>query len=105
MILGFIFGGFMSINNWRQPNIGEWFLLLSLGVFGYVGQLYMTKAFQSHETNVIAPLKYLEVIFTIIIGAFWFGEIYNSWTLLGIFLILLGLVYNIYLKRNNKNSG
>jgi drug/metabolite transporter (DMT)-like permease len=59
----------------------------------------MTKAFQLHETNVIAPIKYLEVIFMIIIGASWFGEVYNFWTLLGIFLILLGLVYNIYLKR------
>ncbi|WP_439128977.1 EamA family transporter, partial [Polaribacter sp.] len=61
--------------------------------------LYMTKAFQSDETSVIAPLKYLEVIFTLIIGVFWFGDIYNIWTLLGIFLIFVGLIYNIYLKR------
>jgi len=99
MVMAFVFGGIMSINNWRTPSNTEWLLLLSLGVFGYVGQLYMTKAFQTHETNVIAPLKYLEVIFMIIIGATWFGEIYNLWTLLGIFLILIGLVYNIYLKR------
>nr|WP_111706752.1 DMT family transporter [Lutibacter citreus] len=99
MIMAFLFGGIMSINNWKTPNKVEWLLLLSLGVFGYVGQLYMTKAFQSHETNVIAPLKYLEVVFMIIIGAFWFDEIYNLWTLLGVFLILIGLVYNIYLKR------
>ena len=99
MMMAFVFGGLMSINNWKQPNLNEWPLLLSLGVFGYVGQLYMTKAFQSHETNVIAPLKYLEVIFTILIGVFWFGEIYNLGTLLGVFLILLSLVYNIYLKR------
>jgi drug/metabolite transporter (DMT)-like permease len=59
----------------------------------------MTKALQSHETNVIAPLKYLEVVFMIIIGAFWFDEIYNLWTLLGIFLIMFGLLYNIYLKQ------
>jgi len=98
MVMAFVFGGIMSINNWRNPTLNEWILLLSLGVFGYVGQLYMTKAFQLYETNVIAPLKYLEVIFMIIIGTSWFGEIYNLWTLLGIFLILLGLVYNIYLK-------
>lgn len=102
MIFAFVFGGIMSINNWMNPNLTEWLLLLSLGVFGYVGQLYMTKAFQSHETNVIAPLKYLEVIFMIIIGATWFDEVYSLWTLLGIFLILLGLVYNIYLKRKSK---
>ena len=100
MVMAFVFGGVMSINHWKNPNITEWFLLLSLGVFGYIGQLYMTRAFQSHETNVVAPLKYLEVIFTIIIGAFWFEEIYNLWTLLGVFLILSGLVFNIYLKRS-----
>ena len=104
MVMAFVFGGLMSINNWRNPTLNEWVLLLSLGVFGYIGQLYMTKAFQLHETNVIAPLKYLEVIFMIIIGASWFGEIYNLWTLLGIFLILLGLVYNIYLKRQKDKT-
>ena len=99
MVMAFVFGGIMSINNWKNPNLVEWLLLLSLGIFGYVGQLYMTKALQSHETNVIAPLKYLEVIFMIVIGAFWFGEIYTLWTLLGVFLIMFGLLYNIYLKR------
>ena len=104
MVMAFVFGGIMSINNWKNPNLTEWLLLLSLGVLGYVGQLYMTKAFQLHETNIIAPLKYLEVIFMLIIGATWFNEVYNLWTLLGIFLILLGLVYNIYLKRQSKKS-
>jgi len=99
MVMAFIAGGVMSINHWRNPNTIEWVLLLSLGVFGYIGQLYMTKAFQSQETSLIAPLKYLEVIFMIIIGATWFGEIYSFWTLFGVFLILLGLVYNVYFKK------
>lgn len=99
MVMAFVFGAVMSINNWKQPNLKEWGLLLSLGVFGYVGQLYLTKAFQSDETSVIAPLKYLEVVFMILIGAFWFGEIYNLGTLLGVLLIMFGLIYNIYLKK------
>jgi drug/metabolite transporter (DMT)-like permease len=99
MIMAFVFGGIMSINHWRNPNLSEWILLLSLGVFGYIGQLYMTKAFQANETNVVAPLQYLEIVFTMIIGVLWFGDVYNLWTLLGIFLILFGLIYNIYLKR------
>ena len=99
MIMAFVFGGLMSINNWIQPNITEWILLCSLGIFGYIGQFYMTKALQSDETSLIAPIKYLEVVFMIIIGAFWFDEIYNIWTLLGVFLILLGLIYNIYVKK------
>ncbi|MGJ8759671.1 DMT family transporter [Polaribacter sp. AHE13PA] len=99
MILAFSFGGIMSIKYWKTPNLTEWLLLLSLGFFGYVGQLYMTKSLQSGETNVVVPLKYLEVVFMIVIGAFWFDEIYNLWTLLGVCLIMFGLLYNIYLKR------
>lgn len=99
MLMAFAFGGLMSIKYWIQPNLIEWILFLSTGVFGYVGQLYMTKAFQAEETNLVAPIKYLEVIITIIIGTFWFGDIYNTWTILGIALILSGLIYNIYIKR------
>lgn len=99
MVMAFVFGGIMSINNWVKPTLTSWVLLLSLGVFGYVGQLYMTKAFQSDQTSVIAPLKYLEVIFTILIGISWFGDVYNLWTLLGVSFILFGLIYNMYLNK------
>lgn len=102
MVMAFTFGGLMSINIWKSPTPEEWLLLLSLGVFGYVGQLYLTKAFQSDETSVIAPLKYLEVVFMIAIGAMWFGEIYNLWTLLGVVMIMVGLIYNVYLKKNQR---
>ncbi|MBG7611226.1 DMT family transporter [Polaribacter sp. BAL334] len=101
MIMAFLFGGFMSINHWKQPNFSEWFLLLSLGLFGYIGQLFLTKAFQVGETSLVAPLKYLEVIFTIIFGVIVLEENYNLWTLVGISLILVGLIYNIYLKKTD----
>lgn len=101
MILCFFVGGIITIKYWQNPNLNEWILLLSLGLFGYVGQLYMTKALQEKETNLVAPIKYFEAILVIIIGAFWFGEIYTLSTLLGIFLIIFGLVVNIYLKRKN----
>ena len=95
MVKAFLFGGIMTLKYWQTPSFIEYLLLLSLGSFGYFGQLYMTKAFQLHEANVIAPLKYLEVVFMIIIGAFWFDEIYNFYTFVGIFLILL--IYNLFI--------
>ncbi|WP_243643681.1 DMT family transporter [Tenacibaculum sp. M341] len=104
MIMTFVFGGIMSINHWKNPSVTELLVLLSLGIFGYVGQLYMTKAFQSQETSIIAPLKYLEVVFTILIGVFWFKEVFNLYTLLGVSLILVGLIYNIYLKKEVKEK-
>lgn len=94
MLTALIFGGVMSIGDWKTPNQIEWLILLSLGVFGYVGQLYMTKAFQTGKTSVVAPFKYVEVIFTIIVSTFWFLESYSAMVLLGIAIIIAALISN-----------
>jgi drug/metabolite transporter (DMT)-like permease len=100
MVISVIVGGLMSIHNWIAPIGLEWLMLLGLGVFGYFGQVFMTKAFQVASTNQVAPLKYLEVIFTVLFGVFIFGEIYTLWSLLGIAMIILALILNaLYKKR------
>jgi len=98
MMIATLVGGLLSIAYWKTPSGSEWIFLFSLGVFGFFGQLYMTKAFQTTVTNQVAPLKYLEVIFTLIFGLLWFEEIYTLWSLLGIFLIITGLILNVVYK-------
>ena len=99
MFISTIVGGVLSIRNWINPVGIEWFMLLGLGVFGYFGQVYMTKAFQIAATNQVAPLKYLEVIFTVLFGVFIFSEVYTLWSLLGIALIIGGLILNALYKK------
>jgi drug/metabolite transporter (DMT)-like permease len=102
MITAMVLGGVLSIGNWVTPTGKEWPLLLSLGVVGYFGQIYMTKAFQTASTNLIAPLKYIEVVFTVLLGIALFDEIYTFWSLLGIALIIIGLVLNVWYKSRLK---
>lgn len=99
MVISAIIGGVLAINHWRNPVGLEWILLLTFGSFGYFAQLYMTKAFQLAETNQVAPFKYAEVIFTMIIGVIWFHEIYTLWSVIGVLLIVSGLLLNVYVKR------
>ena len=100
MLISTLIGGLLSIHVWITPVGTEWLVLMSLGVFGYFGQLYMTKAMQIAETNQITPFKYLEVIFTIILGLVWFNESYTVWSLVGILLIVLGLTMNVLIKKD-----
>ena len=104
MMIATVVGGVLSINYWKTPVGIEWLLLISLGVYGYFGQLYMTKAFQTAATNQVAPLKYLEVVFTLIFGLLWFDEVYSIWSLLGIALIIGGLILNAYYKTKIKKT-
>lgn len=98
MVIATIVGGVLSIKNWVNPNGYEWLLLFSLGFFGYFGQVYMTKAFQTASTSQVAPFKYIEVVFTVLFGIFVFKEIYTLWSVIGITLIVGGLILNVLYK-------
>ncbi len=104
MIIATITGGVLSIGNWVNPSGIEYILLFSLGVFGYFGQVYMTKAFQTASASQVAPFKYIEVIFTVLFGLFWFDELYTLWSFLGIGLIIGGLILNVLYKERQLNN-
>ena len=99
MFLSTVVGGIINLFIWVQPKGWDWALLASLGVFGYFGQVYMTKAFQAAATNRVAPIKYTEVIFTISIGVFWFQDAYSIWSFIGLFLIVGALIANTLVKK------
>jgi drug/metabolite transporter (DMT)-like permease len=99
MLISAIVSGIFSITYWKSPIGIEWLFLICLGLFGYLGQLYMTKAFQSGQMNLLAPLKYLEVLFTMALGLIWLNETYSLWSLIGILLVLLGLTLNTLTKK------
>jgi len=102
MFTATLFGGILMIPYWQNPKGMDWLFLSTLGFFGFVGQLYMTKAFQIASNNLVAPFKYLEVLFTGLIGFMWLGEIYTVWSLVGILLIIAGLVMNVAYKARDK---
>jgi len=104
MFSALVFTGLMSIDKWVNPSLLELILLLVSGGLGYTGVLYLTKSFQNSNVNTIAPIKYLEVIFTIIFGIYFFEETYTGYSLLGVFLILIGVILNTLLKKRFKKK-
>lgn len=85
---------------WRMPMPEEWLPLIMIGIFGLIGQVFMTIAFQTEETSVLAPFKYMELVYALIMGFFFFGETYSWLPFLGIILIVLGMIMNVYSKKN-----
>jgi len=90
--------GICSFPWWQMPVGMEWFSLASIGIFGLIGQVFMTRAFQMEETSVLAPFKYMELIYALILGYFIFGETYRPLAFAGIILILVGMLLNVFAK-------
>lgn len=91
----------LFISTWRLPVGDEWWPVLGIGIFGLIGQVAMTRAFAEEETSVLAPFKYMELIYALIMGYFFFNESYDLLPLLGIILILFGMLSNVWAKNQN----
>jgi drug/metabolite transporter (DMT)-like permease len=94
----------LSYFNWVSPIGWDWAIILLLGVFTQVGQVFMTKALQAEKANVVASLKYLGSIYALIFGYFIFDEAYDFVSILGILLILLGVLLNVGMKHWSKKK-
>lgn len=86
------------INHWRMPLGNEWYPVVGIGILGLIGQVFMTRAFQTEDTSMLAPFKYMELVWALIMGYFLFGETYSWLPFLGIVLIIMGMMLNVYAK-------
>ncbi len=86
------------VQYWRWPISHEWLPVCGIGMSGLIGQIYMTKAFETEDTSVLAPFKYMELIYAILMGYFLFGESYELLPMIGILLIIGGMLTNVWAK-------
>jgi len=93
---------FISIQHWKMPEGNDWWLIIGIGLTGLIGQVFMTIAFTKGETNTIAPFKYMELIYALFLGFFFFGEKYSLFASIGMSLILIGMLVNLWAKRRKK---
>jgi len=99
MVVGSLVGGLGAIPTWVQPNPRESLLQLIIGTGGFFGQMYYTKAVQIEVTSKVAPLKYIEAIFVLVLSYFIYEERYALPALAGIGLIIIGNLGNAFVKR------
>ncbi|WNH12602.1 EamA family transporter [Thalassobellus suaedae] len=103
MVFSTIVALLFSLNHWVPPVNGkEWLILISLGIAGNYGQLYVTKAIQIAAIHIVTPINYLESVLAIIIGICWFGEGYGFFSILGVTIIIARLVFNTLYKQKLK---
>jgi len=74
---------------WIIPNFQDFILLALIGVTGGSANLFLTQSYKLSEVSLVAPLKYLALIFAIVFGYLIWNEIPTVKTLLGASLVIL----------------
>lgn len=96
------FLGITGIVNWVMPENDQWLLLLLMGILTQIAQVSMTKAFQSSALSGLAAMKYLGIVFLLAFDFFIFDVTHSYVTLLGMGLVILGVVLNLFFKPRKK---
>jgi drug/metabolite transporter (DMT)-like permease len=73
---------------WVTPTANELLLLLAMAVVGILGQWCMIQAFRRGEAMVVAPTSYVRLIYAALFGFILFGEVPDSFTVIGALLII-----------------
>lgn len=95
---------FIVALNFEFPkSIGEYWPILFMGPLGALGQLANVRAYALQEASFLAPIHYAGLIFSGLIGYFFFAEIPTLQSLLGMGLILLGAAIVLYVKAHPRH--
>jgi drug/metabolite transporter (DMT)-like permease len=85
---------------WVKPTLNQWSLMAGIGVFACIGHLFLILSLKYADASKLAPLGYTEIIPNVIIGYYFFSELPDNWTYLGLFIIVLS---GLYISRREYN--
>jgi drug/metabolite transporter (DMT)-like permease len=60
---------------WALPSRGDLLALIGIGVFGGLGQTFITESLRYAPASVVAPFGYASMLWSTMIGYFWLGEL------------------------------
>jgi len=88
---------------WQWPTLNEWLLLIMVGVISSIAQWVGISAYKLAEANIVANVEYVKIVYSLLIGYWFFAELPNIYAIIGATIIILSaLLPNL---RLNKKIG
>tara|TARA_Y100001968_G_C19364653_1_gene721814 strand:+ start:490 stop:1413 length:924 start_codon:yes stop_codon:yes gene_type:complete len=83
------------INNTVLPMGKEWLLIVGVGIFTQIGQIYITKGLRIINAARAGSINYIQVLFAAIWGIIFFSEPVNQYVAIGGLFVLLSIIISI----------
>jgi drug/metabolite transporter (DMT)-like permease len=80
---------------WVALTPAETVLLMSTGIIGGIGQIFLTSSYRYAPASVVAPFDYAAMIFALLIGYFIFDEVPSQQMLIGSSVVVAAGVFII----------
>ena len=90
--------GYLSADYaWVMPrDLGDWGIVLLIGLMGGCGQILITLAFKRAGVSIVAPFDYMALVYGFLLGYFIFFEIPDRYLIIGGLIVVSSGVYIIH---------
>ena len=78
---------------WVSPTFNQWSIMAAIGLFACIGHLFIILSLKYADASKLAPFSYFEIVTNIIIAYYFFGDFPDSYTFLGLFIIVFSGIY------------
>jgi drug/metabolite transporter (DMT)-like permease len=92
-IVGFIGSLTVAPFYWQTPDINQAFWLVVISITGIIGHLLLIKALQLAPAVILQPFNYFVLLWAMIIGYSVYGEVLQTYKLIGAALVVISGVY------------
>lgn len=83
-----VFASFWAFRNWVAPDLLDWLIFFGISFFATVALFSVTKAMRYALPTRVAPFDYTRIIWTVLIGYIFWGEMPDAITWMGILIIV-----------------
>lgn len=84
---------------WVLPDAGTAAILVTCGILGGIGQIFLTAAYRHADASVVAPFDYASMILALAVGYYGFGEVPSLTVLAGAGMVILAGIMIILRER------
>ena len=102
-VVGLIIGSFIVPFVWINLSFYQWLLLALMGIFACLGHFFLILSLKHADASKLAPFGYFEIVTNVILGYYFFADLPDFWSWIGLLIIVLSGVYISFRERKLVN--
>jgi len=99
-----VLGLALAATDWRGADALDWSAMLLLGIVSCLAHLMITRALKLAPASTLAPLQYTLLLWGIVFGFVFFGDVPDSQLLVGSAIIVLAGLF-IFHRQKVRHAG
>ncbi len=92
-LIGTAITGALILTAWQTPSPAQWAMLFLIGLIATAGHYCIVRAYDHAEASLLAPLAYTEMIMATFVGWWFFGDLPDGYTLIGVSILIACAIY------------